>query len=403
MEGKRKKIQMITANPSFPDILECFTDDSVLRGQYKLLPSSSLNPQLSFVSQPTNPLLYVYTRVGTKSVYLIYCEGVPELLPGDIWETVIADALSRYAAANMAVAARRSVSDDVCKEICSEIKRLAIDVSKELVGWLIVSAGTSHMVPLARCIQRLPESPADIVQAQTTGGMPNAFWEVREAASPKESVPDWLARGLDAGWVALVTQSGFFKKDSKFALRPSSLAAPLVTKPIPLSAVKRMTSANRMPTLFESPFDVSGSYRTILSAGSFEQIGVSEFAWNLISSSSALDKLTQDAFGIESAPFTTDNGLRFITDLVPFNESGLLSVILRRIDERSLNDLSSVGFRVSLGGAHSGFKIMDCDRSDFTVVLDPRAVFATPKAPSKIERAVMLAALILTVEFVPEK
>lgn len=390
---------MTAVNPSsFPDVLECTSADPVLRGQYKLLPSAGLAYQLNFVETPANQVVYVYSRVGTKSVYLIYCEGVPELLPGDIWETVIAEALSRNAEANMSVSMRESVSVQVCQEVCGEIKLIATEVSKELLGWLIVSAGTSHMVPLARCIQRLPDPVAspEVLRQASPMGMAGAFWEVREAASSKDSVPEWMSRGLDAGWVALVTQSGYFKKDDKFTLRPGSNVAPLVTKPVPLSALRRMGStSNRMPTLFESTGETSVRSGIIPSAGVLEQVDRSKFVWNLIGSSAALDKVTRDAFGLESMPFANEQGHRFTVDLVPSNESGLVSVTLRRQMRAE-----TVSFKISLGGGQSGVKVLSSEKNVFAIVLDPRAVFGSTKAPSKIERAVMLAALTLTVEFV---
>ena len=395
---------MTAVNPSsFPDVLECTSADPVLRGQYKLLPSAGLASQLHFVEAPSDQVIYVYSRVGAKSVYLIYCEGVPELLPGDIWGTVVAEALSRNAEANMSVAMTESVSDQVCHGVCNEIKRIASEVSKELVGWLIVSAGPSHMVPLARCIQRLPEPGSTEVFRQTLPmGICSAFWEVREAASSKDSVPEWLSRGLDAGWVALVTQSGYFKKDDKFALRPGFQAAPLVTKPVPLSAIRRMVSSSqRMPTLFEAPVDTSSRLGIQSSAGVMEQVDRSKFVWNLIGSSAALDKITRgESFGLESMPFATEEGQRFTFDLVPYNESGLLSTTLRRHTRGGSVPCETVSFKMSLGGGQSGVKIMGSEKYDFAIVLDPRAVFGSMKAPSKIERAVMLAALTLTVEFV---
>jgi hypothetical protein len=394
---------MTAVNPSsFPDLLECTSLDPVLRGQYKLLPSSGSNSHLSFVQQPSNHLLYVYTRVGTKSVYLVYCEGVPELLPADIWETVIADALSRNAAANMSVAMRESVSDVVCKEVCREIMRIATEVSKELVGWLIVSAGTSHMVPLARCIQRLPDPGFTESFTQSNPvGISSAFWEVRDAARGKRTAPEWISSGLDAGWVALVTQTGLFQKEEKFNLRPVSQGCAPVTKPVPLSAVRRMASS-RMPTVFEAPAELTGRQGIIRSAGVVEHVGPQRFVWNLIGSSSALDKITRDAHGLESVAFATEDGQRFTIDLLPFNESGLVAVTLHRQIKGSVS-CESVSFKITLGGGQSGVKVMSSEKNEFTIVLDPRAVFGTNKAPSKIERAVMLAVLSLTVEFVSEK
>jgi hypothetical protein len=378
---------------AFPDVLECESSDPVLRGQYRLVPTAGTSSYIHFVAEPNNHVVYLYSRVGSKSVCLVYCEGVPELLPGDIWETVIADALSRHAAANMSVAVRKGMSDQVCSEICSEIRKIATEVSRDLVGWLIVSAGTSHMLPLARCIQRLPDEPHLRANLPGPVEISNASWEVREALSSKPSVPEWISRGLDAGWVALVTQTGLFKKDERFILAPAS-PPPVVTQPIPLSAVRRLSS---LPTVFESPIDCSlSSASTIVgSAGRFHQLASDVYEWRFAECSSALDRLVRDAYGIESMPFGQQ---LFALEVVPVNDSGLISLTVRRKERRG-----SVRFKIRLGAGQSGAKVMMDNAAEFSIVLDPRSVFNVSRCLTRFERVEYLRGLSLTIEFVPAK
>lgn len=405
-QDSKKEIEMTTAvnQSSFPDVLECSSGDSVLRGQYKLLPSTAMGSYLSFVVEPANKLMYAYSRTGTKSVYLVYCEGVPELLPAEIWETVIAEALSRHAEANMAIAVKEAMSIDVCRKVCSEIKQIAVEVSKELVGWLIVSAGSSHMVPLARCIQRIPEDQFLLKNAFGPVEITNAPWEVRDPNTSKEFVPEWLSKGLDAKWIALVTQTGVFKKDESFNLRPAA-QPPVLTQPIPLSTVKRQTSAQRMPTVFETPLDCFSSAQTLITpaAGIVDHVGPGRYVWNLVGSSAALDKLIREFHGMNSVPFATEQGQRFIIEILPVNESGLITITLRRHLLTSLPSSEPVRFRMNLGSGQSGIKVLSEDSSDFTVVLDPRAVFGTAVYPSRTDRITLLKRLSLIIEFVSPK
>jgi hypothetical protein len=389
---------------SFPDVLECSSGDSVLRGQYKLLSSSVMSSYLNFVVEPANKLMYVYSRTGTKSVYLVYCEGVPELLPADIWETVVAEALSRHAEANMAIAVRGAMSIDVCRKVCADLQQIALEVSQELVGWLIVSAGSSHMVPLARCIQRLPEDQFLLKNAFGSVEITNAPWEVRDSSANIEFVPEWLNKGLDAKWIALLTQTGLFKKDEAFNLRPPP-QPPVLTQPIPLSTVKRQTSAQRMPTVFETPLDCLSGARTSISpaAGIIDHVGPGRYVWNLIGSSVALDKLSREFHGMSSAPFATEQGQRFIIEILPVNEGGLITITLRRHNFSALQASEPIRFKISLGAGQSGVKVLPEDNSDFTVVLDPRAVFGTAVYPSRTDRITLLKRLSLIIEFVSPK
>ena len=388
----------------FPDTLECVAHDSVLRGQYKLMNSGS-KASLKFVTSPDSEMLYVYERVGGRGVYLVYCEGVPELLPGDIWQTVIADALSRHAAANMSAAVSGHMSDTLCAELCEEIKNVATEVSKELVGWLIVSSGSSHMVPLARCIQRLPEdqlfTPRGSARPRSVQ-IADATWEVREATGSKAFTPEWLLRGLSPSWTTLVIQPGEFKKDISFRVRPVE-PTPMLTKPVPLPALRRGPSAPlRMPTVYESPRTRANSSprvgaETITSCGLVEHTGPTRYVWNLIGCQSSLERCAVDARGIESLPFADVHGELFIIVLQPITSHGMLSVSL----SRSLKESGRpVKFKLSIGSGQSGVKCLVADSREFEVVLDPRAVFGSPTVPSVPIRVSLLKNLSVTVDFV---
>ena len=416
--------------PTFPDTIECISDDSVLRGRYELLEKGMKLPA-DLVGHVLDKCMYVYERCGHPNVFLMYCEAVPELLPADIWETVIADALAQHAEANMSAVVSRTVSEEVTNHVCQDIKRVAIDVSSELVGWLIVSFEQGHMEPLARCIQRIPE---DQIRADPTAAPRPPYaqflptmWEVRTRRSVCGSAPQWISRGLSPAWVSLTMQRGCFRKDASFNVRPCTMP-PLMTKPVPISS-KRLSSV-RMPTVFESPSKgllnqstLSTSYtpRTALSqlspppmpmvrskslivvpsTGVVDHTGPSQYVWNLIGSTSALHRCNRDAIGIESMPFATENGQSFILELRPFTESGMISITIGKMPLSSpASRESTIKFKISVGNGKSGLKLLQAATKKFEVILDPRSVFATTPAPQGVARLDGLKKMSVTVEFV---
>ena len=378
-----------SAQPVFPETIECLSVDSVLRGQYSILKNPSKISSL-LVEEPSSNCIFAYERVGNPNVFLVYCEGVPELLPGDIWETVIADALSQHARANMSAAVSAKMPDELTKQVCNDMKRVAIDVSRELVGWLVLSYEDNQLVPLARCIQRIPEEELRNGASRMHQGSTQflgASWEVRTRQSVKESGPEWLSRGLSPAWVGLATQPGCFKKEPSFSLRQSVPVAPIQTKPVPL------TPSHRLPTLFEGGTPPHNRPSLIVPAsGMVDQTGPSTYVWNLVGSSQALDRCVREASGVESTAFANQSGSNFSLQLRPTADGGFVSVtILRK------NASDPMKFKLTLGGGSSGIKVMQSDR--FEVVLDPRAVFNTTPAPEGARRIESLKKLSLSVEF----
>lgn len=376
----------------FPESIECLSVDSVLRGQYSLVRSTSKISRL-LVTQASSDCIFAYERVGNPSVLLVYCEGVPELLPGDIWETVIADALSHHARANMSAAVSARMSHELIPQVCNDMKQVAVDVSRELVGWLILSFEDGHLVPLARCIQRVPEEELlNGISSRHRGSNSQflaASWEVRTRPSMKECGPEWLARGLTPAWVGLATQPGCFRKEPSFSIRQSISVAPIQTKPVPL------TPSHRLPTLFEGGTPPQRRPSLVIPmSGLVDQTAANTYVWNLIGSRAALDKCIKDATGIESMSFCNDNGSCFAIELRPSGDGGFITVTLVRKTKSG-----PVKFKLTLGAGTSGVKVMQPVADRFEVVLDPRAVFGTSPAPESAKRIESLKGLSLSVEF----
>ena len=201
-----------------------------------------------------------------------------------------------------------------------------------------------------------------------------------------------------------------------------------MTKPVPISS-KRLSSV-RMPTVFESPSKgllnqstLSTSYtpRTassqlspppmpmvrskslivVPSTGVVDHTGPSQYVWNLIGSTSALDRCNRDAIGIESMPFATENGQSFILELRPFTESGMISITIGKMPlSAPASRESTIKFKISVGNGKSGLKLLQAATKKFEVILDPRSVFATTPAPQGVARLDGLKKMSVTVEFV---
>jgi hypothetical protein len=300
---------------------------------------------------------YIFEKDGAPAdVILVYCEGVPELLPADIWETVIADALAGNAEANMVAAASAGeLSDLVAEKICSDIRSIACEVSHELVGWIIVTYSNGALTPLARCTQRF-DSPVSV-----GAGFPvfdsSVSWETRHRPSDRSGLPDWFSSHLSPSWLNLVTQSGCFTKTSSFSAKPatSSFLSP------------------RTPPIFTPPATGRLPVVTIPSSGAIETIEEFKINWKL--NENDLNMKLPETFCIESPKFSIDGIGEFMIQFTPidlFNNS-MINLNLIKI-ENSKN--AEIKFKISIeNSANSGLKKIDPVDDQFEVLIDPRKVF----------------------------
>ena len=368
----------------FPVLLECISSDDRYKGQYHLIPE---NPLLvnCFSAKPSSRSLLIYQKAGVENMFLGYCEGVPELLPADIWQTVVAESLSRHAEANMSAAVATDVSPVVAMNVCEEMIRIALEVSKELVGWLLFTVDKEAMTPVARCVQRIPEAELreDSVRGNPPGvaQCPESSWEMMKPSNlGKRPAPSWISEKLSPCWCILATQSGRFRTDPSFTVRQVT-ETPLLTRPIPF-----------IPDI-SNESDVHESFLTSKKGDSPAQL-----KWNLRDVSSELASwIDFGGLGIVSRVFTIrSEGLSFAIELHPWKGPGLISVTLARFDESK----KAFRFRVSLGGSSSGNKLLESTSSRFTVLMDPRLVFGTRSAPGLSERIELLKQCAVLIEFI---
>lgn len=373
----------------FPDEIDCSAKDARISGRYRFTTSAGRLP-LSLVNSVDSKVTLIYEKMNSKGVYMVYCEGTPELLPGDIWETVVGDALSRHAHANMSAAVSGVISQEVLGNVCQDIMQVATEVSKELVGWFIIECVNDVLVPLARCVQRIDIGVSSEEKSESSTSPPNRIssWEVRTKDCPES--PGWLVRGLSPSWSTLVVQPGCFEKES-------TLLVKCVVSPI-----KRPTSARSLQTVHESS-DMSsisaGTESTMASppsspislkiivpfCGAVEETSDKVFRWDLAQARLGLDKIFHgEACGIESKPFGND---MYTLTLQPVTQpKKFVSVTLRRNKGTPTETI----FSLSLGKAKSGTKVLKGDK--FDVMFDPRAVYTETAA-----MAAQLAAMSITV------
>jgi hypothetical protein len=373
----------VEMDTEFPEIIECLSEESELRGEYRLMRCAESPFKLAVA--PTAKSSLFYEKLSQQKVYLLYCEGVPELLPGDIWETIIAEALANNAEANMSAAVSREVKQEVCLRVGEAIKQIATDVSKDLVGWIFVSFDQEeYITTLARCIERIPDLEEALnphSNASRTVRLSSSAWETRVQAS--KAPPFWIQKSVSGAWEHLVMQSGSFVKSESMLLRPYR-SGPVLTRPIPLKNPDVLKSS-----VFYPP-----------SIGEMESVRSSKFVWSLGDSTRV--ECEQGLVNFASKAFSNPFGEYFILQLRPqTKDDSFLSVSISRssIDGHMMGFRSSFKFKISIGAATSSLKEFQSDQTTFDTVFDPRAVFGLQSAPIGIARIQALRPLSVTVEF----
>lgn len=361
-----------TELPRSPDIIECYSDIEDLKGRYEYARERS-NVKFQYSMVPDGSSTFIYENVGRTNIFLGYFEGIPELLPADIWVNITADALSHHADANLSAAVSQGISNDACYKVCEQITQIARDVSHELAGWLFFrKLGDNSIFPLARCVQRLSEDHHRPVCIQYLA----ASWEVRESQTRVSFIPEWIRAGLKTNWMLLATQPGVFKTDCSISLKGENVSqSALLMYPIPLDKIGGPSSG-----------EVSIS---------------STFAWNLGNASAELDFCKRrETTGFRSASFRDSDNDCFSVEIRPSTSSGLISVALVRMNGRSPSERDT-RFRMSLGGSRSGTKLLVSKNLMFTVLFDPRLVFQVDYSPPSLcEQADLLKKCTLLIEFI---
>lgn len=203
---------------TIPRQIFCRSGTNTTSGHYAVVEgvsrgSESKLPQLIAAGATERGVLY--QKSSNPCIYLVYCEGTPELLPGDIWETVLAESLAANAEANMSAAVSETPAGEVSGAVCSYIMKVAMEVSRELAGWIVLVQNTDCLVPLARCIQRVPENCSVPMQSVF---LTEPNWEVHSPTVNESGPPEWLKAGLPSAWRSLVFQTGQFQPAGIFKI-----------------------------------------------------------------------------------------------------------------------------------------------------------------------------------------
>jgi hypothetical protein len=272
---------------SFPDKLYCESSSDDLVGPYSLIDSRSRDFSEILVShEAMSP--YVYLNANhTHTNLLVYCEGTPDLIPADKWRSVISEAISRNPRASLSASMHGEDSDDAVTRISSDIKKVAMNACKDLVGWVIFTEKSGLWMITARCVRCIdPDTPTTISAsplgstgryARLTSDCSNV-WEVRSKRTSESIIP-WIKKNdLDSRWFALLSQPGCFEcsetKPVSVVLRPITSSPKEILPTVDESTI----STASLSTMITPPVS---PYRSPPYCGSITNPKSDEFCWEI--------------------------------------------------------------------------------------------------------------------------
>ena len=359
----------------FPEKLYCDSSSGDLIGSYLLVDSRSRDFSKLLVSHDAVSA-YVYLNANrTHSNLLVYCEGTPDLIPADMWRSVITEALSRNPEATLAASMDAERTEETAAQICADIKKVAMSACRDLVGWIIFTERGGVWGTTARCVRSLdPDTPTTISASPlgSTGRFAKLasdysnVWEVRGRPSSVSTIPPWVSRGgLDSRWINLLSQVGCFDtnetKPVSIVLRPITSPTKEILPTVDESAI----SAGSLSTMITPP----GSPRVMdRCSGHVGQIAANKFRWE--------DIVCEDK--IYHVIETVSPKFRYKDEEYLVNVSGynsFLRVSLVRLDPAEIENVK-FSFTLEAPGMHplsSGWKNMGPEGT-FEVLFDRNRV-----------------------------
>ena len=276
----------------FPEKLYCDSSSGDLIGSYLLVDSRSRDFSKLLVShEAVSP--YVYLNANrTHSNLLVYCEGTPDLIPADMWRSVITEALSRNPRAALAASMQGEGSEDAAVQICADIKRVAMSACRDLVGWIIFTERGGMWGITARCVRNVdPDTPTTVSASPlgSTGRFSKLtsecsnVWEVRSKSSSPTILPWMMNRGgLDARWLNLISQVGCFDTNDTNQ-NPVSVVLRPITTPSKDSTIlptvdESTISSSSLSTMVSPP---GSPVVTSPSCGFITQVAENKFCWEI--------------------------------------------------------------------------------------------------------------------------
>lgn len=361
----------------FPEKLYCDSSSGDLIGSYIMVDSRSRDFSELLVSQEAvSP--YVYLNANrTHSNLLVYCEGTPELIPAETWRSVITEALSRNPHATLTASMLGAECSQSAEMICSDMKKIAMKVARDLAGWIIFTERGGVWTISARCVRHVdPETPTTVSASpmgstgrysKWTSDCSNQ-WEIRGRISTQSILP-WIDHaGMDTRWRSLLSQMGCF--DSGESKPVSVVLRPVISTPTKgtLPTVDE-SSISGVSTMASPP---SSPHQAPTYSGNVTQESVNLFCWNVACTNNVCDKksttLTSPKFRYNDAEYiATLSGWHqtlAAEEYQPFMKVSLVRIV----EEERKSD--AVLFSVTVDGCtSSGLKRMGPE-GIFEVVFD---------------------------------